>query len=98
MVSVMILPIIVVLIVLLVSKEIHHGLFWFEHKSQIELVLEFHYLLARKIEIMEADDFTTDSDWRNLLPICEYADNWYKELNPGMEFETKREYVLELMA
>ena len=39
---------------------------------------KLHRLITKKIDEMMGDPFTLDADWRELLPIAEYADNVIK--------------------
>ncbi len=45
----------------------------------------FYYDLEDKIFDMLEDPFTTDNDWEEILPVCEYAQKLWLETHPYID-------------
>ena len=72
---------------------------WPCYASQARQARCFHYDLNDKIIEMIESPFTMDSDWREILPICRYSDEWLIKTNPNWKKHAwKEDFVKGLMA
>ncbi len=71
---------------------------WPEHASSASQAFQFHCDLWYKIHTMNDDPFVSDADWQKLLPICQYADEWYARTHPNQKgFVHRADVVRKLM-
>ncbi len=72
---------------------------WIEYADEALQACYFHCDLGSKILEMLDDPFTIESDWKNILPICKYADEWFERTHPYIkDIGRKEEWVKKLMA
>jgi hypothetical protein len=70
---------------------------WPDYEDKALQILCFRADLDNLIWKMEDDPFTSDTDWERLLPICQYADEWYAKTYPAKNFHRKVDLVRSLM-
>ena len=76
-----------------------HKLLWVEYENESLQATYFHCDLSDKIREMLDNPFTMESDWRAILPVCRYADEWFARTHPYIKnFARREDWVRELMA
>ncbi len=74
-------------------------IFWPCYESEARRARWFSYDLDAKIREMLEDPFTMESDWREILPVCRYSDEWCARTNPDRkDLVKKEELVRQIMA
>ena len=67
-------------------------LFWSDYVSESEYVQCLFDDMTKKIFVMRANKASL-SEWLEIIPICEYTDEWYTKTYPG-----KKIYSLKKLA
>lgn len=63
---------------------------WPDYESSELQMLCFRDDLAKKAREMEEDQKTTEADWLEILPLCQYANRWYAEVYPERNLNNAR--------
>lgn len=79
------------------ARERKKEILWPVYESHSRQASDFHYLLYDKIMEMDENLFTTESDWRAMLEICEYSDEWFRRACPGTKFRSLVGMVRSIM-
>lgn len=61
------------------------ALYWPEYQDQKSQAGQFHCYLEYKITEMFFDEDITYADWEELLPVCEFADDWFFSTHPHIK-------------
>ena len=70
---------------------------WPDYEDKAWQAQLFHWSIWNKIKEMEKDPFTSEADWRKLLPVCRFADEWFAQTHPHVDFLKKENMVRSLM-
>jgi hypothetical protein len=70
---------------------------WPDYEDRAWQAQSFLWSMWDKIQEMERDPFTSEADWKKLLPICKYADEWFKQTHPHMNFLSREKIVKSMM-
>ncbi len=60
------------------------SILWPDYESSAVQSTCFKNDLGEKIFQMRSNPFTNEADWRALLPVCQYVDEWYAETHPEL--------------
>jgi hypothetical protein len=75
------------------------GLYWIEHETEPILAMYLHCDIGIKIVELLENPCTMESDWREILPLCKYSDEWFAKTHPYIKnFSRKEDFVRDLMA
>lgn len=55
---------------------------WPDHATSEEQLLQLRCDLERAVRRMENNPQTTEDEWRDILALCEYSNEWYSRVYP----------------
>lgn len=64
---------------------------WPDYETQARQSMDFYLVLGKKILRMRKNSSTSRADWMDILPVCRYADEWFRRTHPDEKGFISRE-------
>lgn len=67
---------------------------WPDYETQARQSMDFYLVLGKKILRMRINPSISRADWLEFMPVCLYADEWFRRTHPDEKCLISRENLV----